>query len=57
VFLQPISTTMGCVAHGVSAPATIDSSAWDLRLLLGRAVRPVGTRIVVLAGSVLLAPA
>ena len=55
VFLQPISTAMGWSRSGVSAAATIDFLCMGLAAFFWGALSDrFGTRIVVLAGSVLL---
>jgi MFS family permease len=55
VFLQPISTAMGWSRSGVSAAATIDFLCMGFAAFFWGALSDrFGTRIVVLAGSVLL---
>jgi len=55
VFLQPISADMGWSRSGVSAAATIDFLAMGFAAFFWGALSDrFGTRIVVLAGSVLL---
>src|SRR3954453_9469144 len=55
VFLQPISTDMGWSRSGVSAAATIDFLAMGFAAFFWGALSDrFGTRIVVLAGAVLL---
>jgi MFS family permease len=55
VFLQPISTAMGWSRSGISAAATIDFLCMGLAAFFWGALSDrFGTRIVVLAGSVLL---
>src|SRR5437588_13105408 len=55
VFLQPISQDMGWSRSGVSAAATIDFLAMGLAAFFwGSLSDRFGTRIVVLAGSILL---
>jgi MFS family permease len=55
VFLQPISTAMGWSNSGISAASTIDFLAMGLAAFFWGALSDrFGTRIVVLAGSVLL---
>src|SRR5882757_8535690 len=55
VFLQPISDSMGWSRGGVSAAATLDFLCMGLSALFWGALSDrFGTRIVVLAGSLLL---
>src|SRR5260370_29907943 len=55
VFLQPISTAMGWSRSGVSAAATIDFLCMGFAAFFwGTLSDRFGTRIVVLAGAVLL---
>src|SRR4051812_2523497 len=55
VFLQPISTAMGWSNSGISAASTIDFLCMGLAAFFwGTLSDRFGTRIVVLAGSVLL---
>src|SRR5213083_3759250 len=55
VFLQPISESMGWSRAGVSAAATLDFLCMGVAALFwGTLSDRFGTRIVVLAGSVLL---